>query len=469
MLTFTLRTLAAALALTLTLAPTACTPKKVATPGVTLPAVAGARKAAIAEQVQPFLASQILDSVVVGISVNGKTEVYGFGRGTSANPRVVPDGDALFEIGSVTKVYTAMMLADAIEHGTTTLDAPLSDFLPPGVTAPTYQGKVITLGQLLTHTSGLPRLPASVQVDSPNPYATYNEELLYKDLSATQLTQAPGEAEDYSNFGAGLLGFVVGKKLGRGYAAELNARVLHPLGLTSTTLNPTEAQRPRLVMGANDDLQPAPGWTFAALAPAGGLVSSANDQLRMLNAQLAAVAKDPSALSKLLRRSQTVVLESGESKTAYGWMIDRSGRYWHNGGTGGYHSFVGFDPQKNIAVVVLAATASSLVDRLAIAMFQIAAGDPAPPVKFPTMQELTPLVGTYDISELQTKVVVSVANDKLYIAAPGEAPTRLVPLTAREFLIESLQTVVVFEQTAGVVDKLVFVINGKPFEAKRIP
>ncbi len=467
MLTPTLRTLAAALAVTL--GPTACTPKKIATPGVSLPVVAGARKAAIAEQVQPFLQSQILDSVVVGISVNGKTEVYGFGRGTTASPSVAPDGDALFEIGSITKVYTAMLLADTIEHGAATLDAPLSDFLPPGVTAPTKDGKVITLGQLLTHTSGLPRLPASVQVDSPNPYATYTEELMYKDLSATQLTRAPGESEEYSNFGAGLLGFVVGKKLGHGYADELTSRVIKPLGLTATTLAPTAEQRTRLVMGANDDLQPAPGWTFAALSPAGGLVSSANDQLRMLTAQLAAVGKDPSVVSKLLRRSQTVVLDSGETKTAYGWMVDRSGRYWHNGGTGGYHSFVGFDPKKNIAVVVLAATASSLVDRLAIAMFQIAAGDPAPPVKFPTAAELTPLVGNYDISELETKVAVSVAKDKLYIAAPGEAPTRLVPLTAREFLIESLQTVVVFEETAGVVDKLVFVINGKPFAAKRIP
>ena len=456
-------------ALVFVLAASACTPKKVATPGTATPVVVGVRQAAIAEQVQPFLKSQILDSVVVGIIVNGKTEVYGFGRGTSAHPTIAPDGDALFEIGSVTKVYTAMMLADAIEHDRAALASPLSDFLPPGVTAPTLEGNVITLGQLLTHTSGLPRLPASVQVDSANPYEGYNEAQLYKDLSATKLTRAPGEAEEYSNFGAGLLGFVVGQKLGHGYADELRIRVLQPLGLAATTLSPTAEQRTRLVMGANDDLKPVPGWTFAALAPAGGLVSSTNDQLRMLNAQLTALGKDASAVSKLLRRSQTVVLDSGVTKTAYGWMVDRQGRYWHNGGTGGYHSFVGFDPQKHIAVVVLAATASSLVDRLAIAMFQIAAGDPAPPVKFPTAADLTPMVGNYDITELKTNVAVTIANDKLYIAAPGEAPTRLVPLTTREFLIESLQTVVVFEETAGVVDKLVFVINGKPFAAKRIP
>ncbi|HPH66443.1 MAG TPA: serine hydrolase domain-containing protein [Kofleriaceae bacterium] len=427
------------------------------------------RKAAIAEQVQPFLDSKILDSVVVGISVNGKTEVYGFGRGTAATPAIAPDGDSLFEIGSITKVYTGMLLADAVEHGQATLDAPFSDFVPPGVTVPAREKKVITLGHLLTHTSGLPRLPASIDVESPNPYGAYNEDMLYRDLSATKLERAPGENEEYSNFGAGLLGFAVGKKLGGGFASELKQRVLAPLQLTATTLTPTAAEKARVVTGVNDDLVAVPGWTFDALAPAGGLLSTANDQLRMLDAQLAAHRNAQTPVAATLRRSQALVLDTAESKVAYGWMVDKTGRYWHNGGTGGYHSFVGFDPQKNIAVVVLAATASSLVDRLAIAAFQIAAGDPAPPVKFPTAAELAPLVGDFDVAELSTKVTVTTTNGRLYIGAPGEAPARLIPLTAREFLIEALQTVVVFEEKSGKIEQLVFVINGKPFVAKRVP
>jgi hypothetical protein len=90
-------------------------------------------------------------------------------------------------------------------------------------------------------------------------------------------------------------------------------------------------------------------------------------------------------------------------------------------------------------------------------------------VKFPTAAELAPLVGDFDITELSTKVTVTASNGRLYIGAPGEAPTRLIPLTAREFLIESLQTVVVFEEKAGKIEQLVFVINGKPFVAKRVP
>ena len=224
-----------------------------------------------------------------------------------------------------------------------------------------------------------------------------------------------------------------------------------------------------MVTGVNDDLVAVPGWTFDALAPAGGLLSTANDQLRMLDAQLAAHRNAQTPVAATLRRSQALVLDTAESKVAYGWMVDKTGRYWHNGGTGGYHSFVGFDPQKNIAVVVLAATASSLADRLAIAAFQIAAGDPAPPVKFPTAAELAPLVGDFDVAELSTKVTVTTTNGRLYIGAPGEAPARLIPLTAREFLIEALQTVVVFEEKSGKIEQLVFVINGKPFVAKRVP
>jgi serine-type D-Ala-D-Ala carboxypeptidase/endopeptidase len=434
----------------------------------------GPRKNAIAEHVAPFIDSAILDSVVVGISVNGKTEIYGFGRGTTGSPKTPPTADSLFEIGSITKIYTAMLVADAERKALLKLDDPLSDFLPPGITAPTRDGEVITLKQLLNHTSGLPSLPKSVVAESENPYANYNETMLYNDLNTSTLESEPGEVQAYSNFGAGLAGFVVGKKLGRGYAAELADRVLVPLGLRSTSLGVSPAQRSQVVTGANDDLKPTVAWTFDALAPAGGLMSSARDQVRMLEAQLASLRKqntdstDPRPLA-MLAATHKVLFESKDSKTAYGWMIDGKGRYWHNGGTGGYHSFVGFDPDKNIAVVVLAATSSSLVDRLAISLFAIAAGDPVPPVKFPTAKELADGVGSYYIDELKVAIAVTQVNNRLYIAGPGEAPTRLIPLTAREFLIESLQTVVVFEEKAGTIGQLIFVIGGKQFAAKRLP
>jgi serine-type D-Ala-D-Ala carboxypeptidase/endopeptidase len=171
-----------------------------------------------------------------------------------------------------------------------------------------------------------------------------------------------------------------------------------------------------------------------------------------------------------VKRSQELLLDEAGSKDAYGWSLDGKGRYWHNGGTGGYHSFAGFDPQNGTAVVVLAATASSLVDRLASSMFDVAAGSPTQPVRFPDASAMAPLVGRYLIPELgeQGDVRISLRNGRLYAGSPNETPSRLIPLTGREYLIESLQTVVVFEEDAGKITRMVFAIGQQRFVAGRV-
>src|SRR3990167_8552396 len=207
------------LALTLALAACGGTPRPEPTPVAVAPRDPdGPHRVAVAAQVQPFLDAELTPALVIGLYDQGKREVYGFGRAGTGPDAATPTGTTLFEIGSITKVFTALLLADAAQAKQVELDQPLADLLPPGVPAPTLAGAAITLRQLALHSPGLPRLPPSLipPAADPDPYAGYGEDALYADLVATALQDPPGTRIVYSNFGAGLLGHVLGKKLGGG-------------------------------------------------------------------------------------------------------------------------------------------------------------------------------------------------------------------------------------------------------------
>jgi CubicO group peptidase (beta-lactamase class C family) len=422
----------------------------------------GPHRAAVAAQIQPFLDSELISGLVVGLYDAGKLEIYGFGAGPGGMP---PTGSTLFEIGSVTKVYTGLLLADAVQRREVALDDAISELLPPGITVPTGNKIAISLRHLILHSSGLPRLPPSLMTPKPDPYAGYGEEHLYRDLLATQLTSPPGTKISYSNYGIGLLGFALGRKIGGGYPAALQERVLTPLGLRDTYFGfPPGAPRAE---GTNEDLQPAVPWTFDALAGAGALVSTARDQLRLIDAELDAAAGSKQPLRAPMRLTQESQLDEVGANAGIGWMIDREGRYWHNGGTGGFHSFVGFDPKSRRGIVILAATSTSLVDRLSGILYKVLANEPTPPVTFPSAAQLAPLAGMYDFTG--TKLSVIVDGKRIYIEGPGEPRHRLQPLTETEFLLEPLNAVVVFQKEGDKVARIVFAVGGSSMTAPRVP
>jgi CubicO group peptidase (beta-lactamase class C family) len=426
---------------------------------------AGPHKAALTAHFQPYIDHQILASVVVGIYDGGKAEVYGFGNGPGGKP---PNGATLYELGSITKIYTSLLLADSIQRKEVALDTPVSELLPPGITMPTRDGIAVTLAHLALHVSGLPRLPPHVaaNVQAPDPYAKYDDNTLYQDLLHTELEHKPGEAVVYSNFGSGLLGFVLGRKIGGGYGKALQTRILAPLGLNDTFLTVPASAAARRAQGTTDDLQPTPPWTFDALAGAGALVSDVNDQLLLLDNELDAAAGSKQGMHGAMRLTQEPQLQNavGDNE-GLGWQIDATGRYWHNGGTGGFHSFIGFDPKTRRAIVVLASTSVTVVDRLGEDIYKILAGEAVKPPVFPTTAQLQPLVGNYDLGG--HKLAVTATGERLYLEGEG-TKVRLVPFSDREFWIEELQSGAVFERADGKVARLVFVAGGNTMTAARL-
>jgi D-alanyl-D-alanine-carboxypeptidase/D-alanyl-D-alanine-endopeptidase len=416
--------------------------------------------------VQPMIDAEITSSIVVGLYDAGKSEVYGFGKGPDGK---APTGTSLYELGSITQIYTNLLFADSIQRREVSLATDLSDLVPPGVTVPTFQDTRINLGMLATHTSGLPKQPPSLtrRGGAQDPYAGYDEEKLYRDLIGSAFEVAPGTQVNVSTFGAGLLGFALGRKIGGGLQSALSLRVLTPLGLESTYFKVPEGAKLRRVVGTDLDLAPVPNWTWDALSGAGGLVSSARDQLAVIDAELDAASGSKQTLRTAMRLSQEEQLPATTGPNeGLGWDIDTEGRYWHNGGTGGFRSFVGFDPKTRRGVVILSSSAVSLVDHLALDLYKVMAKEEVKPFKPVAVEQLRPYVGTYQLGEF--KLAVSIEGKRVYITGRGEKPLRLIPLSDHELWFEAQQAVVVFEKDGDKVVRAVFVIGAQRLAAQRV-
>ena len=219
--------------------------------------------------------------LVAGVIEPTGRRVVAYGNLAKGDSRPL-NGDTIFEIGSITKVFTSLLLADAIERHEVVLTDPIARLLPPQVKVPERGGRLITLQDLSTHTSGLPRLPTNMNPKDPsNPYADYSVDQLYQFLSSVQLTRDIGAQYEYSNLGGGLLGHVLARRAGMDYEALVQSRITGPLGMTSTSITLSPEMKARLAPGHTQLLQPAPNWDLATLAGAGALRSTANDLLKI--------------------------------------------------------------------------------------------------------------------------------------------------------------------------------------------
>lgn len=272
-------------------------------------------------------------------------------------PRAI-DADSAFEIGSVSKTFTGVLLAELVAAGTLGLDDPLQRFLPEGVRAPAFEGQAVSLRHLLTHTSGLPSFPPGWPVPDPrNPYRAIDEAALFAALGKATLTRAPGSRFEYANFGAMLLSWVVSQAADKPFDALVAERVFRPLGMRHSFVGdaPTGVA---LAPGHLPNGSETPGWEFdARVAGVGGIRASLNDMVRYVEGQL---GRGPDDVVARLRAGQQAVDGVGGRPMAWGWMLAPLNGHQihvHEGGTGGYSSFVGFDSARERGVVVLSDTA----------------------------------------------------------------------------------------------------------------
>jgi CubicO group peptidase (beta-lactamase class C family) len=279
-------------------------------------------------------------------------------HGSSGVANLAMDGDTVFEIGSIGKVMTALMLADMAARGEVAFDDPVAKYLPASVTLH-ERGRPITLLDLATYTSGLPRMPDNLPPGwktSANPLAGYTPDGLYAFLSGHTPAYEPGAHYEYANLAYGLLGLALARRAGKSYEDLLLERICDPLGLDHTRITLSAHMRKHVAQGYNLGMEPAQLLDMPALQGAGAVRATANDLIVFLRACMG-LDRTPlnGALARLLETRRPTSLAGTDA--GLGWFISSDEReqiVWKTGATSGYGGFVGFSMQRRRGAIVLA-------------------------------------------------------------------------------------------------------------------
>ncbi|MEM1224827.1 MAG: serine hydrolase [Planctomycetota bacterium] len=335
------------------------------------------------EQLLAFVSPLVKNGYVDGVSVGirHREQTWTLHCGTTGSSGEAPADDTIYEIGSISKVFTGLLLADAVTHRGLTLDQPAH---VDGIAElPRWKDQRIRWIDLATHRSGLPRLANNMKgLQSDDPYARYDSTRASQFLAGYELTQAPGAKVQYSNFGASWLGFMLSKHRQQDYAGLLRTVIAEPMGMQDTVIGLTPSQEERFATGHRLVGEPTSPWHFADMPGAGGIRSTTADMLRFIDFTL-----DPpsNALGESIELAwkQHSDAEPPHFAMGLGWMIARDGATrWHNGQTGGFHSAVFVNRGLRTGVVVLANTGPApQVDEVAQAIVQHLAGMPTKPME----------------------------------------------------------------------------------------
>lgn len=387
------------------------------------------------------------------------------------------DANTVFEIGSVTKVFTATLLADMVAKGEVKIDDPVSKYLPKSVRVPSRNGRAITLEDLATQSSGLPRLPDNLQPgDINNPYADYTVERLYEFLSRYTLTRDIGSRYEYSNLGMGLLGHVLALRSGKSYEELVKERILDPLGMHDTGITLTSSMQARMAQGFDAQGTPTHPWDLPTLPGAGALRSTAGDMLKFLAASL---DSSQSQLARVMSRARVARHDTDMPGNTIGlaWhIVDAFGTTvtWHNGGTGGFRAFVGLDDARHRGVVVLS-NSSQPPDDIAFHLLEprVPLDLPPAPAKARTEITLDPAkldayVGVYELAP-NFQLTITKEGGSLFGQATGQQRIQLFPESETRFFLRIVDAQITFVKGAdGKVSELILHQRGADIPGRRV-
>jgi len=431
---------------------------RLATALFVLPAAASAAKLdreALAARLAPQMRNEILQAVSVAVlTAEGEVSAH---LGTLA-PRSqrAPDDRTFYEIGSVTKVFTSLLLADAVVRGEVTLDTPLAALLPEDFVFADPLAKAVTLRMLATHSSGIPRLPAELDATAfGNPYARYSDSDLLRSLGAMKLDFPPGAGVGYSNFAAGALATGLARRAGLSYAELLARRITRPLGMHDTMVELSAEQRARFAPAFASAGEPVAHWDFQSLAGAGGIRSTLADLRRLVAALLHPEESPLAAAIELAWAKQPLEKTLGGGGQALGWMIADDGETrWHDGMTGGFHAAIYVNRRMGMASILLANRSTPIGSTIAEGLLRVAAGAAERPIPNGdrrevalTDAELDRCVGSYRLSP-QLALAIERRNRHLFVTPSGQSADMLYAASAVAFFSRRVAAEITFDLPA---------------------
>ncbi|MFL9484563.1 serine hydrolase domain-containing protein [Chitinophagaceae bacterium LWZ2-11] len=317
-------------------------------------------------KVRHFIASRKGVGLAIGILEKNKTVFYGYGE-TKRGNKQLPNDHTIFEIGSITKTFTATLLAYAANDGKLKLDDPVNKYLPDSIPPIEYQGIPVTLKMLSNHSSGLPELPTNFQfADEKNPHAgdpfkDYDNNDLFSFYKHFKLQRKPGVKFEYSNVAAATNGVILEKIYKKSYEELVVNQICNPLGMAETRQVVPDKDSSRIATGYDPTGTIVPPWNWKALSGAGGLRSTTSDLLKYARANMDTT---PSALNRAMMLTHQATFKMKEGAMGLGWGIFKSDSYdylTHTGGTGGFSSFILINLKSRIAIVILS---NKVVDNL---------------------------------------------------------------------------------------------------------
>ena len=406
--------------------------------------------------------------IVVGIIDGDETAYFSYGVRSLIGKEPV-DEHSVFEIGSITKTFTGIILADWVIKGKMNLDDPIQKYLPEGITAPTRNGASIKLVHLSNHTSSLPRMPNNFNPANPaNPFADYSEKQLYDFLESYELPRDIGSQYEYSNYAAGLLGHIMATSEGKTYEALMIDVIARPLGMKDTRIAFTPNMKKNLAMGHSGGAQ-VENWDLISLAGAGAIRSTAVDMLNYVRANMGSAKSKLYPAMQLSHKNSRA--DGATPMVGLGWHIgaaDGLELVWHNGGTGGYRTFAGFLKGGNKGVVVLSNSNASVDD---IGMHLLNSKVPLTEIVKEisvTAETLESYVGKYELAPGFILILTRDGN-QLKAQATGQPQVPVFAKSANVFFYKVVEAQLMFNKNAeGIVESVTLHQGGRDLVGKKL-
>ena len=433
------------------------------------PTSAGALPTEVVETIEKRIANNYIPSIAIALIDSSGTYYFNFGKTDTDGKKV--DENTIYEIGSISKVFTGILLAQQVLDGDLKVEDEINNLLPDGIVVPVKGDKEITLGNLTDHTSGLPRMPSNFKPSNPNnPYADYTVKQMYEFIANYQPSREVGSEYEYSNLAQGLLGHLLAKNKSTSYEKLMIETIADPLGMTDTRITFNEKMKKKLALGHNGG-QVVENWDIPTLAGAGAIRSSALDMAKFISANLGYVntpITDAMNVSHRIRHDM-----AGGMSVAMGWHVRKGAGmdiYWHNGGTGGYRSFAGFVKETGKGVVVLTNSSQSSDD---IGFHLLDASSPLANPKFKKdaidvpESTLSKYVGVYELAP-EFKIAITKEGKQLFGQATGQDKFEIYPENETLFYLTVVAAKISFQLKEGVVDSLLLLQGGQKIPGKKI-
>lgn len=423
--------------------------------------------AEVVESIERRIEEGLTPSITIAIIDSSGRKFFNFGK-TAKNGQEV-DENTIYEIGSISKVFTGILLAQQVLEGRLKLEDEINNYLPDDIKVPVMGDTEITFGNLTDHTSGFPRMPNNFNPSNPrNPYADYTVDQMYEFISNYQPVRTVGAEYEYSNLAQGLLGHLLAENKNCTYEELMVQTICNPLEMIDTRVELTESMKKNLALGHSEG-KVVENWDIPTLAGAGAIRSSTSDMAKFISANLGYMN---SSLMEAMELSHQIRHDkAGETSIAMAWHINKGNKgdvICHGGGTGGYRTFIGFVKETGKGVVVLSNSSEGADDigfylldsRSELAKFKSDAVD----IPKSTLEQY---VGLY---ELRPKFNITITKEgkQLFGQATGQERFGIYPKNDTVFYLTVVEAEISFQLEKGAVESLTLFQGGQEMLGKKI-